>query len=111
MKKGFLLRSLLLLIVLTGCEGTAKNNFIADIFIGNEWTMFFLSVILMVPSIFAVTSEQGLLFYAAVFRRRRRFWQSRELTEHDLTMAKFSAYLTLIAGGFIFLFSVYYLIF
>jgi hypothetical protein len=110
MKKRLSIASLLVLIVLTGCEGTANNNIIADIFIGNEWMTLLLSIFLIVPSIYAITSEQGVHFYVAIFRRRRRFWDSRDITEFDLIMAKFSAYITLVLGGFGLLMSLYYLI-
>jgi hypothetical protein len=111
MKKAFLLLALALLIGLTGCEGTANNNFVADLFIGNEWMMLLVSAILIIPSIFAVTSEGGLHFYARTFRSRRGLWRRHEITEFDLTMAKLSAYLTLVLGGLILLFSLYYLLF
>lgn len=58
MKKGLLFASLVLLIGLTGCEGIANNNIVADIFIGNEWGMLLVSIILIVPSIFAITKKR-----------------------------------------------------
>ena len=108
MKKGLLYVSLVLLIGLTGCEGTANNNIVADIFIGNEWEMLLVSIILIVPSIFGIITEKGTRFYVAFFRRRRRFWQNNEITAFDLVMAKFSAYITLGLGVFMFVFSLYY---
>ncbi len=109
MKNGLFFASMVLLIGLTGCEGTANNNIVAEIFIGNEWGMVLLSIILILPSIFAILTEKGTRFYVAFFRRRRRFWQNNEITEFDLVMAKFSAYITLVLGVFIFAFSLYYL--
>ena len=111
MRKLSIFYVLTLLLLLTGCEGTANNNMISDIFIGNEWVMILVSILLIVPAIFAITSERGLHFYARTLRRRGRRWFNSEISEFDLTMAKFSAILAIIIGSLIFFFSSYYLIF
>ncbi len=111
MKKRFFLISLMVLFLLTGCEGTANNNLISSIFIGNEWKALLLSVFMIVSSLFAILSEKGLQFFLSLLRGRRHYWQSREITESDLTLARFGAYITIVLGGFGFLMSLYYLIF
>lgn len=111
MKKSTVFYVFWILLMLTGCEGTANNNMVSDIFIGNEWVMLLLSIVLIVPSTFAVTSERGLQFYARTLRRRKRLWYHREITEFDLTMARFGAILSIILGVFVLFFSLYYLLF
>lgn len=108
MKKYALIISLFLLLTLQGCEGTANNNVVADIFIGQELLMFFLFMLMIVLSIIGITSEKGLLFYAKMIRRKR--WNYyHEVTNADLTMAAITVWIQLIIGILGFLFASYYL--
>lgn len=109
-KYGLILVSLLVL-ALSGCEGRANDNVIASIFIGNELLMLLVSLFIIITSVIALSSESGLMFYAKLFRRRRRWFGYREITEFDLVMSKISAWISVVLGVLIFIFSIYYLVF
>ena len=91
--------------------GSSPNaNGISDILTNNEWGFLLIGVGLALVAILALTTEKGL-YFLAYFMRRKQYRRNLELTEDDLALAKFAAFMILFVGGILLVFSLFYLVF
>ncbi|MDG0889530.1 hypothetical protein [Paracholeplasma manati] len=93
-----------------GYDNLTNANEISDILTNNEWVFLLIGVVLVVVAILALTTEKGL-YFLAYFTRRKQYRRNEELTEDDLALAKFAAFMILFVGGILLVFSLFYLLF